>query len=116
MGRVRGTYTAASLFADDYVLAQQNDQWGFSRLTTAATLQPFDVYAHLPSTEAFLPIQDVSLGIAENPPLDLWSLATNGTQEISNLKSQTIYDLQGRRVSQPTKGLYIINGRCVIIK
>ena len=112
----RGTYTAASLFADDYVLAQQNDQWGFSRLTTAATLQPFDVYAQLPSTEAFLPIQDVSLGIAENPPLDLWSLATNGTQEISNLKSQTIYDLQGRRVSQPTKGLYIINGRCVIIK
>ena len=83
---------------------------------TATTLQPFDVYAQLPSTEAFLPIQDVSLGIAENPPLDLWSLATNGTQEISNLKSQTIYDLQGRRVSQPTKGLYIINGRCVIIK
>ena len=27
-----------------------------------------------------------------------------------------VYDLQGRRVSQPTKGLYIVNGRKVVIK
>ena len=26
------------------------------------------------------------------------------------------YDLQGRRVSQPTKGLYIVNGKKVVIK
>ena len=26
------------------------------------------------------------------------------------------YDLQGRRVAQPTKGLYIVNGKKVIIK
>ena len=26
------------------------------------------------------------------------------------------YDLQGRKVSQPTKGLYIVNGKKVIIK
>ncbi len=28
----------------------------------------------------------------------------------------TVYDLQGRRVAQPTKGLYIVNGKKVIIK
>ena len=27
-----------------------------------------------------------------------------------------VYDLQGRRVSKPTKGLYIVNGKKVIIK
>ena len=27
-----------------------------------------------------------------------------------------VYDLQGRRVAQPTKGLYIVNGKKVIIK
>ena len=27
-----------------------------------------------------------------------------------------VYDLQGRRVSQPTKGLYIVNGKKVVIK
>ncbi len=30
--------------------------------------------------------------------------------------SQLIYDLQGRRVENPTKGIYIVNGRKVVIK
>jgi len=28
----------------------------------------------------------------------------------------TIYDLQGRRVAQPTKGLYIVNGKKTVIR
>jgi uncharacterized protein YlzI (FlbEa/FlbD family) len=27
-----------------------------------------------------------------------------------------MYDLQGRRVAQPTKGLYIVNGKKYIVK
>jgi hypothetical protein len=43
-------------------------------------------------------------GIAEKP-------------QTSKLKSQTIYDLQGRRVVTPQKrGLYIINGKKVIVR
>ena len=34
----------------------------------------------------------------------------------SNAQRSTCYDLMGRRVSQPAKGLYIINGRQVVIK
>ena len=30
--------------------------------------------------------------------------------------SQVVYDLQGRKVAQPTKGLYIVNGKKVILK
>ena len=30
--------------------------------------------------------------------------------------NKTVYDLQGRRVTQPSKGLYIVNGKKVIIK
>ena len=45
---------------------------------------------------------------------------TTGIQdkEISNIGhlSSDIFDLQGRRVSQPTKGLYIVNGNKVIIR
>jgi len=49
------------------------------------------------------------------------SLAANevtGIQDIkqSTVNSQLIYDLQGRRVKNPVRGLYIINGRKVIIK
>ena len=30
--------------------------------------------------------------------------------------SQVVYDLQGRRVDNPTKGVYIVNGKKVILK
>jgi hypothetical protein len=30
--------------------------------------------------------------------------------------SELIYDLQGRRVTHPTKGIYILGGRKVVIK
>ena len=36
--------------------------------------------------------------------------------EIRNEKSEIIYDLQGRRVENPTKGIYIVNGRKLLIK
>lgn len=44
----------------------------------------------------------------------------NGTTAIETVKAQKVdgqyYDLQGRMVSNPTKGLYIVNGKKVIIK
>ena len=45
------------------------------------------------------------------------AISTNiGKSEISNQKSEIIYDLQGRRVSNPTKGLYIRDGKKVVNK
>lgn len=43
---------------------------------------------------------------------------TTGIQQIqSDVKSNgDYYDLQGRRVSTPTRGLYIVNGKKVVIK
>jgi hypothetical protein len=40
---------------------------------------------------------------------------------ISNVSSATkndgnIYDLQGRRVTKPTKGLFVVNGKKVVVK
>ena len=41
-----------------------------------------------------------------------------GHTEITEIteKADAIYDLQGRRVENPKKGLYIVNGRKVVIK
>lgn len=41
-----------------------------------------------------------------------------GISQIENgkLKTENYYDLQGRRVAQPQKGLYIVNGKKVVIK
>ena len=45
---------------------------------------------------------------------------TTGVNEVRGQKEESrsqYYDLQGRRVAQPTqKGLYIVNGRKVVIK
>lgn len=43
--------------------------------------------------------------------------STTGINAIETSKApQGIYDLQGRRVENPTKGIYIVNGRKVVIK
>ena len=44
---------------------------------------------------------------------------TTGVNEVRGQKEESrsqYYDLQGRRVAQPAKGLYIVNGRKVVIK
>ena len=58
------------------------------------------------------------VGSASAPDFFLFSDAT-GISEIEkmrNVENETFYDLQGRRVAQPTKGLYIVNGKKVVIK
>ena len=42
-----------------------------------------------------------------------------GVNEVIGVKEvndNSYYDLQGRKVTKPTKGLYIVNGKKVIIK
>ena len=39
------------------------------------------------------------------------------TQEkMKNRGNETFFDLQGRRVAQPTKGLYIVNGKKIVVR
>ena len=100
---LRGTYAAASLFAGDYVLGQQDGQWGFVRLTSASTLSPFGVYVSMAVTDAFLPFfGDGFTGI--------------NTISLNDKNSGVIYNLKGQRVSSPKHGLYIIDGKKRYIK
>ena len=41
---------------------------------------------------------------------------TTGIKAIETSASKNVYDLQGRKVAAPTKGLYIINGKKMIVK
>ena len=60
---LQGTFTGAMLSEGDYVLSRQGDEWGLVRLTAAATLNPFGVYATLASAEEFIPLNLPSAGI-----------------------------------------------------
>ena len=48
-----------------------------------------------------------------------WDGETDGLSAVDNgqsAKGETIYTLSGQRVSKPTRGLYIVNGKKVVIK
>jgi hypothetical protein len=53
---------------------------------------------------------DIDFGIENEMGIE--TIGQSGKLQFDN----SIYDLQGRRVSQPTKGLYIVNGKKVVIK
>ena len=53
------------------------------------------------------------------PSFDIDFGGTTGIEAIEHSPlniEHSVYDLQGRRVAQPTKGLYIVNGKKVVIK
>ena len=92
-----------------YVLAKKDKGVGFYRVANGVTI---------PAGKAYLKI---SGGVAQAPAFIGFGggNGTTGIQTIDNGKltnDNVYYDLQGRRVAQPTKGLYIVNGKKVIIK
>ena len=80
--------------------------------------------AFVKSNISYLPANKCYLAVSSDAP-DVLQIVTEaeyatGIHEL-NVSSTTddskvIYDLQGRRVTAPTKGLYIVNGKKVIIK
>ena len=68
--------------------------------------------------KAYLPAGNLKQGAAYSKSLGLYF---PGTTDIENVKTEngevkTVYDLQGRKVDTPSKGLYIINGKKVLVK
>ncbi|MBR3530231.1 MAG: hypothetical protein IKN83_02585 [Bacteroidaceae bacterium] len=79
----RGTYTQLPIYPGDYLLGQQDGQWGWVRQTDVSVLHPFDVYAQISSNESFIPLGDI---IVSSVP----SIATSPSSP------SYYYDLQGR--------------------
>ena len=101
----RGSY--APIAAPD-----MNGLWGITsegriaKGTTEASIDGFRAYFELPSTTTGAPLLSIDGG-----PATRINSIDNGQLTIDNA-----YDLSGRRVAQPSKGLYIINGKKVVIK
>ena len=68
------------------------------------------------ANRAFM-ILDESMANANIAIVDYETYA-DGISEVSTNKveNNTIYDIQGRIVNNPTKGLYIVNGKKMVIK
>lgn len=83
-----------------------SDAGKFVHVTSAVNISPFRAYMELVSGASLGRSLDIDFG--------------DGTTGIKNLKvgvqDNVYYDLQGRRVLYPKKGIYIQNGKKVIIK
>lgn len=90
-----------------YVLANGTNGVGFYKLESGDAIAAGKAYLQVtpPSASSFFDIDDGTTGITM---VQGEGFMVNG--------SDIYYDLQGRRVAKPTKGLYIVNGKKVIIK
>ena len=75
--------------------------------------------AAIPAFRAYLTVNKVGSSSTRGLTFSYADDSTTGIEAIENRQltnDNVVYDLQGRRVSQPTKGIYINNGRLIIKK
>ena len=106
-GALTGVFAAATVPVNSYVLQKQDAKVGFFKVTGDKTINPFRAYltaeTPAPSLRIIFPEDNDVTGISE-------------IEKMKNADNVTIFDLQGRKVAQPQKGLYIVNGKKVIFK
>lgn len=105
-GLLNGTYatTTAAAGANNYVLQKNGNDVNFYLVTeTAATVKPFRAYLKASGAGA----RALNLDLGE----------TTGIETVKKADVTTaVYNLNGQRVAAPQKGLYIVNGKKVIVK
>lgn len=99
-----GTFKQMAAPNGCYILQKQGDKVGFYEVDTEFATP------NIPAFRAYLP--------AQGGNIKAYQFNFGGEDGISTLNkeqaSKTIFDLAGRRVSNATKGIYIVNGKKVI--
>lgn len=104
LSKENGDYT-------NYVLASKGGNLGFYAVSDGSTLAAGKAYLPLPTAD----LPSAARGLVLTFDDDEVTAINHLTSALS--KGEDVYfDLQGRKVAQPTKGLYIVNGKKVIIK
>ena len=103
------TITPTSDGYNNYILANGINGIGFYPVGEEGTLAAGKAYLQLPSSVSSakgftLSFEDETTGISDNYEVEIMN------------SDAAVYDLQGRKVKNPSKGLYIVNGKKVVIK
>ena len=103
------TVSASASSAYNYFLSSGNNEVGFYNLAADATSGAGKAYLH--TTEELTKVQNARAS---------WSFEDDTTTGIDAVKSEKqsneIYNLNGQRVNNAVRGLYIVNGKKVIMK
>lgn len=101
---LKAAITETTAVEGDYVLANKSNVRAFFPAEDDLKIPAGKAYLHIDSgAPAFLPFDAETTGIS-------------ATLKNSEKANKEIFNLAGQRVSQPTKGLYIVGGRKVVVK
>lgn len=92
----------------NFILANGSHGVNFYTLSEAGNIAGGKAYLHIPTSELPSSARSFKFDFGEDESTGI------NTHVIS--EDATCYDLQGRKVKQPAKGLYIVNGKKMIIK
>ncbi len=111
-GTFKGNYAPLTISDSNrskILLLAGSNKLGYAKTGTSPTLNAFRAYFEIPTGT---PVRSFDLDFGDGEP------QTTGILRVENPKVsvESYYDLQGRKVTSPTKGLYIIGGRKVMIK
>lgn len=110
---LKGVTAATTIYPTDgdytnFILANGSHGIGFYTLSEAGELAEGKAYLQLP-TASVAGVKAFSFTFDDGE--------ATGISDVKNVPSiEGIYNLQGQRISQPRKGLNIINGKTVVIK
>ena len=103
-----GNYTAHAYIAEgDYFFGSNNT---FYRSTGISRINAYRAYFHYTGGGELARISSFTINGETITGID------GLTVKDESVKDSAYYDLQGRKVAQPQKGLYIVNGKKVVIK
>ncbi len=88
---------------------------GFFRVSGTSTLKARKAYLQLPSDELSSEVKGFRMLFDDGDMSDNVETIHNEQFTIHN-EADAVYDLQGRRVAKPTKGIYIVNGKKTVIR
>ena len=95
----------------NYILSKKSDVMGFYKVNAAGSW--------CKAGSAYLKVEDTlapARGFFALDEEETTGICDKRIVKIDESANATVFDLQGRRVAQPRKGLYINNGRKVVIK
>ena len=95
----------------NYILAKKNGNVGFYPLSGKGTLKPYSAYLQLHIDP--IKSRGLVLNFSEDDTQTTGIVHTEITE--STEMADAIYDLQGRRIEKPKKGLYIHGGKKVLV-
>lgn len=87
----------------------------FKKLPATATTIPANkAYVQVVASAFTTSAHELSISFGEGEVTGISEATLLNINEV--IKNNNVYDLSGRRVAKPTKGLYIVNGKKVVIK